>query len=523
MSKVLDSHTSNLKNIELLIRNGKVKEAKDYLLRITQNRNFSVSEKDLEKIANLCRRAQLATVAINLLSPIMKSFRDGKKQRPTLRLIAEYAMALHRIGNSTEAKLLLEDRAAVAHSYSQFYLGLIFLSEWEYEKAKNCFIEYLKSRQLDSYELSLGELNLLATNIFLDPNNDSHEAEIMTFISRLEKLGFTLLANNAKEVLIQYYASFEENETNWSKKNLQTKERFQQILLNGNKLLTDLHSTRYSLYLQKWLCVNQLKKDPKTALEDFYALKEMARQFSSWEILRDCEFYIAKIKNSQDLFNKLYYGTPYTGYRQYILKRHEGFKPDEFYFWTSNQNLFNKKQVLDLSNFRVNGSTENLGMTGGVSHRTLLSLTSDLYRPLTVGSLFSKIYPNEYYDQASSGLRVRQCIFRLKKDFDANHLKIKINYTKGYTIEPLGLLNLKFSANLNTHFNESISKEEILLLQVSKQFSDNPFTATQLSEFIGKSHSSAVRLLNKLIQLDSLTVIGDGTSRKYLFKNKLAG
>lgn len=520
MSKQLTYSSSDLKDIELLIRNGKVKQAKELLAQITQNRKFFAADEDLEKIANLCRRVQLSTLAIQILNPMIKTYREGKKARPSLRLIAEYAMALHRIGNSTEAKLLLQDRVALSHNYSQFYLGLIFLSEWEYEKAKSCFVEYLKSEHLDSYEQCLGELNLLATNIFLKPNDETHEAEIIDLISRLEKFGFTLLASNAKEVLIQYYASFEENDINWSKKDTQAKKRFRQILLNGSRLLTELQSTRYSLYLQKWLCVNLMKKNSKKALDDFYALKEKARQFSSWEVLRDCEFYIAKIKDSQELFNKLYYGTPYNGYRHYIQERHEGFKPDDYYIWVGHQNSAKKLQVLDLFDFTFENSVESLGMIAGASHRTLLSLTSDLFRPLTVGSLFSKIYPGEYYDQASSGLRVRQCIFRLKNELEQHNLKLNIDFNKGYSIAPLNSLAIRFSANLKNHSNETICKEEILRHQIIKKFQNNQFSATQLAEFIGKSHSSAVRLLNKLINSDSLILFGEGADRKYLIKNK---
>jgi len=38
----------------------------------------------------------------------------------------------------------------------------------------------------------------------------------------------------------------------------------------------------YSLYLQKWLCVNLIKKNSKNALSGFLDLREKAHGLSSW-------------------------------------------------------------------------------------------------------------------------------------------------------------------------------------------------------------------------------------------------
>jgi len=518
MPKILSSNPIKIDYIESLIRFGKMKEARGLLLQMTKLRKLQTSEKDLEKIANFYRRTQLPHLAINILNPSIKAYREQKSKSLSPRLWAEYAMALHRIGNSIEAKLILQESTAFSHHYSQFYLGLIFLSEWEYEKAKSYFIEYLKNNQLDVYERCLGELNLLATHIFLHQNMDSFEEDLVALISKLEKWEFILLASNAKELLIQYYASLEENDIKLVNKNHQGDQKLNKVLLNENKLLNNLHSTMYSLYLEKWICVNLIKKNPTKALKGFISLKAKARSFSSWEVLRDCEFYIAKIQNSQDLFNKLYYGTPYLGYRRYILNRQKTFKPDDFFIWSELRINHKKSSILDLSSFSLNNLRKPLAMVGGASHRTLLSLLSDLFRPQTVGSIFSKVYPGEYYDQASSGLRVRQCIFRLQQNLEQHHLKLNIIYNKGYFIEFLDAVGIRFSSNLNLTVSETINKEEILLLQISKRFNDNPFSASQLAEYLRKSHATVVRLLNKLIQSQDVVSLGQGASRKYSIK-----
>lgn len=143
--------------------------------------------------------------------------------------------------------------------------------------------------------------------------------------------------------------------------------------------------------------------------------------------------------------------------------------------------------ILDLSSFAINNSSAPLGMVGGTSHRTLLSLLTDLYQPLSIENLFSKIYQKEYYDQASSGFRVRQCIFCLQKILEENHFQLNIIWKKGYFVEPVETMGIKFSSDLSASINETINKEEILLLKISNNFNSSPFSAKELAEYLGKS------------------------------------
>lgn len=516
MSKIFISRKLTLDSIELLIRKGNIREARESLLQITKKSLTKINESDLIIIANLFRRVQLSGNAINLLTPSIRSYRE-KKYRPSLRLIAEYAMALHRIGNSMEAKLLLNDPLMQSYHYAQFYLGLISLTEWEYEKSQKYFTDFLNSQKLDIYERCLGELNLLATVIFLEHNHDKIEGEIIDLIIRLESYGFQLLASNAKEILIQYYASFGDLERNdFAKKNIMN-EKLKKIISHENNLFKNLHTTIYSHYLQKWLCVNLMKTNPKKALYEFKELQKKAYLSTSWEVFRDCEFYIAKITNSSDRFNKLYFGTPYPAYRKYMLSRVKHFQPDENYLWSGGQITSKKSPVLDLSTFSFYNSHQSLATQGGVLHRILLSLLSDLFRPLTVGAIFSKTYLDEYYNHSSSGLKVRQGIFRLQKLLERASLAIQVSYKNGYSVEILEPLAIRLSRTL-ININKPLTKEELLLKQISNNFKQTPFSATELALFLGQSHSSSVRLLNKLMRTQEIKLLGKGHTIKYLIK-----
>jgi hypothetical protein len=168
--------------IEKYIRSGHNIKAREILLPIIRERNLKLNLEALEIIANQCRRVQLSNVAIQLLSPYVKAFREGITKNLAPRTRVEYAMALHRLGGSTGAKLLLIDPVPIKHYLSNLYLGLIHLSEWEYEKARVCFQNFLNTNGLDSYESCLGKLNLIGTDIFLNIEVSSLEGRIKALL-----------------------------------------------------------------------------------------------------------------------------------------------------------------------------------------------------------------------------------------------------------------------------------------------------------------------------------------------------
>jgi hypothetical protein len=513
--------SAEIDRIETLIRNGQIPEARTLLLDITRKYANKLFETEIVRVANQCRRVQLPKLALNLLSPIVRRYRENKYRIPPLRGLAEYAMALHRIGGSTEAKIILNNPIMHPFYLTSFYLGLILLSEWEYESAKHCFTDFLTSAQLDDYEVCLGQLNLLATKIFLQEELHNLDRKIIALITRLEKLGFKLLRNNAKEVLIQFYSSYDEKGESLSSLLPNTNKRLREILMKENKLLNELSSTRYSLYLQKWLCIDQIKTNRKKALVHFKLLQSKARNFASWEIDRDCDFYIAQLEKSQITFNRLYYGTPYPGYRRFLLKRQTLFKPDTIFLWYDenesgsvgrNSRL---AKVLDLATLQIKNSNNLLAPQGGSIHRTLLGLVADLYRPLSIGNLFYKIYPGEFYDPASSCLRVRQCVFRLRHLLNDMKITIAIDHRGGYMAHPVRKWALQFSADLSNDAKGPKDKENLILHRILKHFGDQQFTALQLAEFLEKSQSAAVRLLRKLRECDLIGITGAGPHLKY--------
>jgi hypothetical protein len=512
--------------IEKYIRSGNNSKAREILLSIIKERKLKFNTKELELIANQCRRVQLSNVAIQFLSPHVKAFREGITKNLAPRALVEYAMALHRIGGSTEAKLLLLEPQPSKHYLSSLYLGLIHLSEWEYKKARVCFQNFLNTKGLDPYESCLGELNLIGTDIFLNVEVSTLEGRIKALIEATEKQNYLLLTNNSKEVLIQFYSTYNENGENilefdnYSKPNA----RLKHLLDQQAHLQNALQSTIYSQYLEKWLCIDLTRRDRKAATVAFSALKQKAIHLSNWELIRECDFYLAKLTNSDLIFNKLYYGTPHSAYRSYLLGRLKTFIPKSSFIWPAedpNDSLFESsktQQILDLAQMTLSNEERPLYYIGGTNHRTLLAIIADFYRPLSMGFLFSKIYDGEFYDYKSSGLRIRQCLHRLKKDLRRHNLASSIIFDRGYIFRPQNNWSLQFSEQSNSGIQHEMTKEQLIAKRLKAYFGEDEFTSAEVAARLEKSHSSANRVLKKLILEKLVMPLNEKIFRKYKLK-----
>ena len=142
-------------------------------------------------------------------------------------------------------------------------------------------------------------------------------------------------------------------------------------------------------------------------------------------------------------------------------------------------------------------------------------LISDQYSPMTVGTIHSKIYPDDFFNPFSSPDKVYQILKRLnkltKQSFDLEVQNKKNKYQISYQ---------QFK-NQNLY----LEKEQVILLsspkkifenQLKANFANNPFTALQLS----KHYKVSKRTINRWIKIleEQQVVKKEGQGKNTRFK-----
>src|SRR5262249_7305239 len=137
----MESSSEALQAIDTHIRAGRSQQARVELLKLTRKR---LAREQLLSVAALARRADLVSLALRLLNPLVRN--TGKvPAEATEAEKAEYAASLIRIGATEEASLLLEgvdvDRAPETRLFQTYAL----VSRWEYARTIPLLQQYINS------------------------------------------------------------------------------------------------------------------------------------------------------------------------------------------------------------------------------------------------------------------------------------------------------------------------------------------------------------------------------------------
>ncbi len=473
-----------LEEIEELISAGQSARARKLLegLRVSK-----IPRNRMSTVANLCRRVGLAELALKILKSVVRSSNSQVKAKANEVVV--YAQALSSIGGSEEAiRLLNNDYILQEEPKASLYLAFAYFAQWDYQTALVHLENFLNRIEKGTYIYYIGQVNCVAALVTLARYKEAKEF-LEPLIQDLDSRKHTVLAGNCRELLAQVF--FNQNKL----------EKASILLDQALELLGD---QKYpdALFVKKWQALIDLKKDrtSKEARKKIEWIRNKAREIDHFETLRDVDYHTSLIDGDRELFNRVYFGSPFAAYRQKMKKSSK--MPVDLSFRRNFSNLQAKKYIE--INSLIEGP-EALFAKGSLYHRLLYQLSLDFYRPIRIPTLFSKLYSDEFFEPESSSQKMKMLISRLRKIIAPLGLKIEEKSGKGYLLTADSKVGLIYraiekkppSSRLHSRFKE-----------ICEHFSDQDFSCEDVSQFFDVSPRTAVRWLNEYCEQGMMEKIG---------------
>jgi hypothetical protein len=492
--------------IDNLIKQGKASEAKRKFLALDIN---SVPRSKRVILAQIARKLNLARQILKLLSPYVRPAVAGQFVATTEER-ALYAVGLTRLGVYKEAEKILSELDSQDFPQVLLFRAHVCIFNWDYAAAIPLLKKYILALT-DPYQIQVAKLNLAAA--FYHHNDKVKFLPLcQSLIAEAELQKLDLILGNSLELISQYYISIQ----NFTLAN-QTLDKAEVILKDS--------PPQYSLFVKKWrviLTLMQSKTSPQV-VESLQILKAEARHSKDWEVIRECDFYQALATEDTALYQQVFEGTPYLGYRKKMQDYSKlRFLPQNTYLWKvplKSGALQLPSLHFDLSKgFSLKVGEENIETLTSYPklHQLFQVLCRDFYRPIPIGEAFYFLYPDEYYVWDNSPNRVLRLVKRLRRWLNSQNIPLSIHLEKSN-------LNLIAKAPVEILLTRKRSLEkatDLIWEKLTLELKKPSFTSQDVSECLKLSARSATRLLNWARQRNLITG-GWGTGhKKYRFSKK---
>lgn len=474
------------KQIDASIRNGHVAEACERLSRVPFR---SVPRERAEMLAHLFYRVRRFDRSLEIMAPYI--FPKVPNKIATSSESATYAISLIKIGAVSEGMKLLEsikDSLPMVKLYTAFG----YQASWDYARAIPLLEGYLQEVQ-DAYNRAVARVNLVSAYIHV---GDLSRAELLISetMETVESKEWILLKKNLLELKAQVAAA---------KGLIEVAEALlkESLALGGRSGIFDF-------FIRKTATFYSCELGPKDlACQKILQIKKEAALLKHWESIRECDRKMAKIQQSEDLFRKVFFGTPFPAYRKMLQNDFPSVDPGPSYHWGTQSN-----RVLHLAT--------GVGSTGVklkpemLIHRVLRALCSDFYRPLSVGEMHALTFPDEKFNPFSSPGRIKNAISRTRKWIDQTQVPLRL-------IVENHLFNLEMGPGFAIVVDRPLASQRTqvsgALLDLKSRCGHNDFDADQAAQSLGISRSSILRLLNTGLAKGVVEKTGFNRNRKYRF------
>ena len=444
--------------------------------------------------ANIANRVDQPRFAYRILQKVIKN--DQRMNvTPSENEKIEYSESLRLMGLIGDAKKILNgidsDRYPIVH----LRLAFCNIVQWKYDDAISHLQKYINLTSTDDYSHQVARVNLAAALVHAQANE-----EALVLLEKLKedsrRNGNRLLLGNSLELMSQIFIQQKNYE-------LANKTIDEAVRVMGDS------SSRFYLYLKKWKAICQSLQSQRVDPE-VVNCREQARQNKDWETVRDCDLYIGFVTKDSNLINHLYFGTPNPYYRKRIkdLLGTDLELPVNF-IWSPSGEL-PSQEIFNLLEGSCEISGANMG-TGHLMHQLLILLCSDFYRPLSVSTAFSELFPEESFSQAGSANRVAQVVKRLRAWFKKNSDLFSIEGKEGsyrIILQPGAAIRMPQEM-------PSLSLQSVAWKKLTSGLQSNLFSKQDVIQQLGCSRASAERLLRWAVDSEQVAVISGGPSRRY--------
>jgi len=408
------SFLNALSSAEVLLKRGLGAKAHQEILSLYKdfvNNRFFLPKRVLfqthvyARFAELLRRVGLIQESLEFLHPFVRGTSKSPAQSTDAEK-AEYAVSLINFGFAEEGLFILQKNVENYH-FKSLYLGFGFINQWNYQRAIPYLKEYLNQKNEDTYFNLVANVNLFSALVIVGDYTESEKIYNQCTKQAIEQKADFLLAS-----IYEIYAQ-----------NLFYQKKYPEALLHLDyaKNLIGLKGSRQEYYIQKWTLASKLALG-HIKEKEFLDFQNKMLEKKEYETYRDGDFIRALIKtveNNSILIQKLYFGTPYLGYRSRI----ERFFPQHSFdsYETDLQGLppIHTKKAISLNEIKNPNNSIKL----------LKILNSDFYKPFTYLRIHSSLFPGEYFSPFSGKGRVRQAIYRARAELKKYGLRII--YKKG--------------------------------------------------------------------------------------------
>ncbi|MCM2281249.1 MAG: hypothetical protein NDI61_05310 [Bdellovibrionaceae bacterium] len=502
----------SIAQMEGAIRSGKNVQLRDILHDL---RGKEIPRKYLAPIAHLASRAGYPIEAMRLLNKIVRS-EHLLTEPPSSRENLVYSITLINTGRYAEASSLLETIDPAQEPEALLYSAFSLIAEWKYQAATAFIYRFVRSPGVAPYRRLVGNVNLLAAlvaNFELDRAKDVARELLETSHGRPE---LHLLRANTLEISAQM--SIIEGAFAEAKMKL----REAQLLIDDGQAKNPTSQRQFNLNLfnlKKWSAIAEALAHPSN-IRKVLEVSKQARHHRQWEYVRDCDLFTSIIQKDENLFQRVYLGTPYLSYR-YRALRLSGFEqpePCDLEILPGPESLpLHEPEVPNhIEGFRTR-SELRLRLDDFADHPLCFQiveyLSRDLYRPVSIGQLYSHLFPGEHFDPFQADARIARALWRARRTINALGVPLHIESHRR---------QFRLAAPAGTHvrlwLHKDLSPQSrslVLLKRVHSQFSVRTFRAQDLQPLLHLSARSVQSLLLRWVALGNVLRIGSGRATRY--------
>jgi tetratricopeptide (TPR) repeat protein len=479
--------------IEDLTRARQFTKAREYFSELNRS---ELNRSLFAPYASLAWRLGDADAGLRLLSSLMK-YHPSLRVSVSEREVAEYANCLTYVGCTQEALALLGQSN---DSWALQAKAFAHIAQWEYQEAHEQLTQILPTNQLPEYSLLVCKVNLAACLVFMERWSEAQTLIENLFLSKSGHMG-SRLAINLKGLLLQISVMSKD----WSE---------------ANQIIRELELSEFGtpdlFVIEKWKAIASARQDYTNTMELFQVRTKALAQ-GRWETVRDCDYHIATITKNTIFFHRVYFATPYQSFREKITKNFNSASslPESFDYWIMPKEL--EPTLKSAPNLEINLSRGEIGdvqmKVGQSEHSTLIQFTHDLYKPLSIGSLFYGLYPTEKFDPFTSPNRIHQCIKALRSFFDRNQIPIGIIEENGrYSLNPLVPISVQLPKAIEAKHQYQAR------LELIQEALGSEFTKSQVIQHLNCSPKTAQRILSDAVERGFCVKFGHGKRLKYVRK-----
>lgn len=483
----MNIHENHFADIDMKIRAGQIQAARSLLGEIDPKS----LPRDLRlQAANLCRRTDLVQRGLKILAPLVQFEKGRWRADAGAKELAEYAVLMQKSGAVFEAAAILRQIDPAQLPEALLYRAYCHMHLWEYDQAVAALAEYENVEQRP-YPQLVGRVNRAAALIVLEKTSEA----LVTVNEVLDKAAqqqCVRLQANALELRAQVHIQ---------------RNAFQEAradLRAAAELIAANPAADY-FYIKMWTAIIAgLEAKCTNAIAAVRAEALSRRQFES---VRTLDLFALKIKFDEQLFEHLYFGSPYLLIRGRLLRDHGMRAVAREYFHGQSGG-----PALDLKSGKLQGPVGSKDATRK-THALLAALVRDFYRPSTPGSLFAEIFPGEFFNHETSVHRVHQAIYRARGWLEDNRLPVKIREHDGYyRLNVTGPFAFIMSADCGV-----VQTEALRLNRLAGHFGHRSFSAAEACAVLGVAHTSVKKLMKWARENGKIQRSGAGPTTIYKF------